>query len=53
MVPDGRFITFLEGSPPTKNFAAWVSIAGASGDNSVRPAYERLFGNRYCFGLDT
>lgn len=48
--PDGRFITFLEGSPPTKNFAAWVSIAGARGDNSVRPLTKDYFGTVIALG---
>ena len=48
--PDGRFISFLEGSPPTKNFAAWVSIAEASGHNSVHPLTKDYAGTVIALG---
>ena len=48
--PDDRFITFLEGSPPTKNFAAWVSIAAASGANSVHSLTKEYSGTVIALG---
>jgi dipeptidyl aminopeptidase/acylaminoacyl peptidase len=43
--PDGRWITFYEG-PPTKDFAAWVSVVAASG-GLVRPLTKDYRGTIY------
>ena len=44
--PDGRWITFYEG-PPTKEFAAWVSVVAASGGGTVRPLMKDYSGTVY------
>jgi dipeptidyl aminopeptidase/acylaminoacyl peptidase len=43
--PDGRWITFYEG-PPTKDFAAWVSVVAAGG-GIVRPLTKDYRGTIY------
>ena len=43
--PDGRWLTFYEG-PPTKDFAAWVSIVPAAG-GPVRPLMKDYPGSVY------
>ncbi|HEY5884669.1 MAG TPA: S9 family peptidase [Pyrinomonadaceae bacterium] len=43
--PDGRWLTFCEG-PPTKDFAAWVSVVPAAG-GPVRPLMKEYPGSIY------
>ena len=43
--PDGRWLTFFEG-PPTKEFAAWVSVVPAEG-GAVRPLMKDYPGSIY------
>ncbi len=47
--PDGAWITFLE-SPPTKEFAAWLSVVSANGRGTVRSLTKDYLGTIIALG---